>query len=203
VSWDRLGKVLACRPCGRRFGVSTEGKAVALAEAPGGKWVEAAKVRARVRRRRTRRLAAAAVVVCAVVFPALGFAGWKAVRPTAPAAGEAELPAALEARAELFARGWLGNDVRLMQRLTSPAHDKVLYSWYTRRRPPAALRGPSDGSWPEGTRFEVKPQPGNPGQSVVRVRVSPPADGPSHPPVELSLLWEERADGWYFLPPAR
>jgi hypothetical protein len=143
----------------------------------------------------------AAAVIFATLLPAIGYAGWLAVQPAA-APGEAELPQALESRAELFGRGWLTNDVRLMKRLTTPTHDKVLYSWYTRHRPPLALRGSASGT-SEGARIEVTVQPAKTGQANVRVRVSNPTSTPPQSPVELTLQWEERPDGWYFVPPAK
>jgi hypothetical protein len=201
VPWTRLGAVFACKSCGRRFGISTEGKAVEVTEAPGGKWVEAGKARAHTRHRRTRRMVVVGVVVAAVLFPALGFAGWRAVWQVEDAPREVELPKELQARAEVFARGWLTNDVRLMQRLTSTTHDKVLFSWYTRHRPPLTLRGATPT--PEGTRIEVALQTTKVGHASVRVRVSNSTTAPGQPPVELVLAWEERADGWYFVPPAK
>lgn len=203
VSWDRLGRVFACKACGRRFGVRADGRAVELVEAPGGRWVEAAAVRGRSRDRRKRRLLVGGVVLAAVLFPALGVAGWRAVRPAGHAGGEMELPHELGTRAELFARGWLNNDVRLMKRLTSPAHEKVLYAWYNRHRPPAALRGKADGTPPEGVVVEVNRRPGTGGQAIVGVRVSNPTAAPGQRPAELTLAWEERDGNWFFLPPAR
>ncbi len=203
VSWDRLGKVLVCRACDRRFGVSGDGRAVELVEAPGGKWIEAGRVREDSRRRRKRRVALLAVVAAAVLFPALGFAGWRAVRPEPVEVREIELPSELGARAELFATAWLTNDVRLMRRLTTPTHDKAVYSWYVRHRPPAALRGTADGAPPAGTRFEAALLPGTSGHTTARVRVSNPTAASPHPPVELVLAWEERGDGWYFVPPTK
>jgi tetratricopeptide (TPR) repeat protein len=201
VPWNRLGKVFACKACDRRFGVNSDGKAVELTEAPGGKWVEAGKARETKRSRRNRRLVVAATVLCAVFLPAIGYAGWLAVQPAATP-GELALPQALESRAELFARGWLTSDVRLMKRLTTPTHDKVLYSWYSRHRPPLGLRG-STSSAADGARIEVTVQPGKTGQANVRVRVTNPTSSPPQSPVELTLLWEERPDGWFFVPPAK
>lgn|GEM_PF-5161013 len=200
VPWDRLGKVFACKGCDHRFGVGADGKAVELTETPGGKWVESRKIREQAQRRRKRRLVGAAVLGFAVLFPAIGFAGWQVARPAPTSNAEIELPKELETRAELFCRGWLTNDVRLMKRLTSPAHEKIVYAWYNRHRPPLPLRGNTEGV-PKDTRFEIQVQSIKPGQSRVRVRVSNPTLSPAQPPVELSLVWEERLDGWYVLPP--
>jgi hypothetical protein len=193
--------VFACKTCGRRFGVNSDGKAVELTEAPDGKWVEAGKVRETRRHRRNRRLVVAASVIFAALLPAIGYAGWLAVQPAA-ASGETELPQGLEQRAELFGKGWITNDVRLMKRLTTPTHDKVLYSWYTRHRPPLALRS-STNNIPDGAKIEVTVQPAKTGQATVRVRVSNATSSPPQSPVELTLQWEERPDGWYFVPPAK
>jgi tetratricopeptide (TPR) repeat protein len=203
VPWDRLGKVFVCKGCGRRFGVRADGRAVELVEGPGGKLVEAAAVRERAAHRRKRRLLVGGVVLAAALFPALGVAGWRVVRPAAASGDEVELPHELEARVELFARGWLGNDVRLMRRLTTPTHERVLFAWYNRHRPPVAFRSQVDGTVPEGSRIEVTRRPGKAGQAVVHVRVTNPAAAPNHPAAEFALAWEERAGSWYFLPPAR
>jgi hypothetical protein len=201
VSWNRLGKVFACRACGRRFGIGAEGKAVEVVEGAGGKWVEAQKAHDLARRRRVRRRVVIGLVAV-VLFPAIGLAGWQAVRSPEDPTGEIDLPQDLGARAEMFGRGWVTNDVRLMKRLTTPTQDKVLYSWYTRHRPPAPLRGvPREPV--EGTRIDVALQPGKPGWATTRVRVSNPTAAPAEPPVELALVWEERADGWYFVPPTK
>lgn len=202
IPWDRLGKVFACKACGHRFGVGVDGKAVEVTEAPGGKWVEASKVREQARRRRKRRLMVVAVLGCAILFPAIGVAGWQAIRPAKIANAEVELPKELDARAELFCRAWLANDVRLMKRLTSPTHDKIVYSWYTRHRPPLTLHTTTDGVLKE-RRVEVQIQLVKSGHARVRLLVSDPSTSGNQPPFELTLLWEEHADGWYFLPPSR
>jgi tetratricopeptide (TPR) repeat protein len=202
VSWDRLGKVFVCKACNRRFGVRADGQTTELVES-GGRWVEAGRVREQARRRRKRRLAVAGVVLAAVLFPAVGVAGWRAVRPAAPAPLERELPTDLTARAELFTQAWLSNDSRLMRRLTSPAHERVVHGWSVRHPPPPALRGPADGTPPDGVRIEVTHTPVKPGQELVRVRVSNPTTAPDQPPVELTLVWEQRGDTWYFLPPTK
>lgn len=203
VPWDRLGRVFACRACRRRFGVRTDGTAVELVSTADGRWVEAPRVRAEARQRR-RRLTVAAAVLLAALLPTAAVAGWRAARPAAGPT-EAELPSELPARAELFARAWLGNDVRLMKRLTSPGQDRVVYAWYTRNRPPPALRGPADGSAPAVARVEVTPDPGagRPGQMVVRVRVTGASPSPDAPPVEMAWAWEDRGGSWFFLPPVR
>ena len=173
VPWDRLGRLFICGSCKGRFGVKADGKPVELVSGPDGKWVEAPPFRATRRRRRRRRLLVVGVVLAAVLFPAAGVAGWRAARGE-PQPAERELPPTLPARAELFAQAWLCNDVRLMKRLTSPAQEKVLFSWYTRHRPPLGLRSPVDGTPPDGATIEVSERAVKPGQSVVRLRVGNP-----------------------------
>ncbi|HJZ53969.1 MAG TPA: tetratricopeptide repeat protein [Gemmataceae bacterium] len=202
VPWDRLGKVFICTACGKRFGVKPDGKAVELVGAADGRWVEAAKAREQARLRRKRRLGVAGVVLAAALLPGIAFAGWRVARTTAEPA-EPELPTELTPRVELFTRAWLCNDVRLMKRLTTPAQDRAVFSWYVRHRPAPALRSPTDGTPPDGARIDISHSPGKPGQEVVRIRVSNPKTAPDQPPAELTLIWEQRGDTWYFLPPAK
>lgn len=203
VPWDRLGKVLVCGACKRRFGVKAGGATVELIGTADGKWVEAPLLRQEVRRRRKQRLMLVGAVLAAVLLPVGAFAGWKMARPE-PVLTERELPLELADRAELFAQAWLCNDVRLMKRLTAPTQDKLVYAWYNRTRPPAALRGPTDGlPPPDGTKIEVSIRSDRPGQSVVRVRISNPIHAPNRAPFEMTWVWEELADTWFFLPPVR
>ena len=120
VSWSRLGKVFACKACGGRFAIGADGKAVEVTVTAEGTWVETGKVRVQARRRQKRRLIIAGAVVAAALIPALGFTGWSIVHAPADQAAEVELPQDLEARAELFGRGWLTNDVRPASCLTAP-----------------------------------------------------------------------------------
>jgi hypothetical protein len=113
---------------------------------------------------------------------------------------EAELPRELVPRAELFARAWSSNDVPLMRRLTTPTHDRLLYSWYTRHRP-AAL--PPGHDLPEGVKIDVTPVSENDKHAVVRARVTGLPAPRGKPFVDLTLSWEERGGTWFFVPPAR
>jgi hypothetical protein len=90
-----------------------------------------------------------------------------------------------------------------MKRLTAPAYDRGVYAWYNRHRPPAALRSRTDGTPPEGAKVEVSTRPGRTGQSIVRVRITNPKQAPEAPAVEMTWVWAEAADAWYFIPPAR
>lgn len=203
VPWDRLGKVLVCGACKRQFGVTADGAATELVCTPDGKWVELPQLREKARRRRKQRLMLAAAVLGAVLLPVGALGGWKAVRREEPAPAERELPRELNARADLFAQAWLCNDVRLMRRLTPPAQDKGVYAWYNRHRPPAALRTQAGGTPPDGARVEISSLPARPGQAVLRVRISNPALAPNHPPVEMTWVWQEQGDSWYFVPPTK
>ena len=204
VPWDRLGKVLVCGACKRRFGVKAGGETVELVGTADGKWVEAPLLRQRAYRRRKQRLMLVGAVLSAVLLPVGAFAGWKMAHPEPAAPVERELPLELTERAELFAQAWLCNDVRLMKRLTTPTQDRYVYAWYTRARPPAVLRGQADGlPPPEGTKIEISSRSERPGQAIVRLRVSNPLLAPDRAPVELTLVWTELADTWFFLPPGR
>ncbi|MCE9565006.1 MAG: tetratricopeptide repeat protein [Planctomycetes bacterium] len=204
VPWDRLSRVFVCQGCGRRFIVQSDGQATEVVEAKDGKWIEAEKVREQLRLRRKRRRTLIATVVIAILFPTLTLAGWRATRPVEQQIVERELPRELKARAELFAQAWMSSDVRLMKRMTSPAVEKTLYSWYNRHRPPPAFRNPTSGVPPEGVdgvQIEVGTRQGKDGRTVVRIQVRNPKLAPDQPPAELTLVWEERSDGnWYFLP---
>lgn len=198
VPWDRLGKVLACAGCGGRFGIRPGGEVVELEATRDGKWAPVRRAREE-RARRRKRLTGFALAAAAVLVLGLGMVGWRAAR-TASASTERELPRDLEARAELFTQAWLGNDVRTMRRLTSPVNDKALYAWYTRHRPPLELR---DRPKADAGRVEVSSRAGPGGQSVVRVRIGPPADAPNRVATDLLLTWEDRGGEWYFLPPSK
>ena len=172
VPWNHLGRIFACKACSHRLALRADGSVVEFMHSVDGRWVEAAKL-AQAARLSRRRLIVAALVLVSGLSPAAAFGVWRTARP-APGVTEPELPAALNERAELFARAWLGNDVRLMKRLTSPAQDRAVYGWYQRHLPPAAIRG--DGAAKE---IEVSVQPGAAGRSTVRpVKIS---DAKAHP----------------------
>ena len=90
-----------------------------------------------------------------------------------------------------------------MRRLTSPAHEKKLFPWYNRHRPPIAHRGPADGTPPEGAQVATVQQPGTSGRTIFRVRFSNAKLTPEPPPVELTLAWEDRGGNWFFVPPSK
>ncbi len=201
VPWDRLNKVFFCRACKGRFGIKADGKTVELIHTSDGKWVELPRLSESARKRRKRRVMAA-VLGLIVLLPTMAIGGWHALKPP-PEPTERELPHDLTARIELFTQAWLCNDTRLLQRLTSPAHDKVVFSWYTRHRPPVALRSAVDGTPPEDAKIEITIVAGKSGQSMARVYVGNPVSAPSHPPAELNLAWAQQGEDWYFLPPSR
>jgi tetratricopeptide (TPR) repeat protein len=200
VPWDRLNRVFMCRGCLGRFGVKADGRAVELVKTPEGKWVESPVERERIKRRRKRRLALLSLGLI-VLLPTVAIGGWQALAPT-PQPTERELPQDLTSRVELFTQAWLCNDTRLLRRLTAPTHDKVVYNWYTRHHPPAALCSPIDGTPPEGAKIEITIVTGKQGQTTARVRVSNPAFTPTQAPADLVLTWAQQGEDWFFTPPS-
>jgi hypothetical protein len=196
IPWNRLDKVFVCPGCKGRFGVNNDGKAVELVARSEGKWVESSRHRQQQKDRWKRKMLFA-TVAAALFVPAIALGGWHATRSAKPPA-ERELPRELTARAELFVQAWLCNDTRLMQRLASPSADKLVYSWYSRHKPPPALRSATDGTPPEGVRLDTAVQSAKPGQSTTKVKVV--KEGAMS---ELTLTWEQRGEDWFFLPPAR
>ena len=193
VQWDRMGQLFHCPRCRKGFGITSGGVVVRLVQAPDGRWIDPAKPRlpsVRNSRRRWLQIAAALGVVAVLVGGAIR----ASVRPAPTQAVEIELPHDLPGRAELFARAWLRGDVPLMRRLTSPAHERTLYSWYTRHKPPAAWAAFP----PDAAQVQVQVISTKPPQTTLRVRL---ANGPSS--LELTQSWEERGDAWYFVPPLK
>jgi hypothetical protein len=200
VNWDRLDKILQCGRCTRRFGVKPDGKTVEVVRTADGRWVDRAQHQAATRRVRSGRRRVLLLALCVGLLLTAGFSVWRVTRPPA-AAGEMELPRDLEPRVELFGGAWARGDVPLMRRLTTPAQDRQLYSWYVRHQPPPRT-GTTDPATPD-VKVEVNAVTRQPQLTVMQVRILglPLANGKSS--VEMKLSWEQRGDTWYFLPPPK
>ncbi|MFO0822873.1 MAG: tetratricopeptide repeat protein [Gemmataceae bacterium] len=203
VAWDRLSRVFSCAGCSKRFVVKSGGDAVEVISDNKGGWIEAKTVLEQTKRKWHRRRTVATFFFLLVILPVSLIGGYKVLQANTPTVVERELPKDLNARAELFGQAWMCGDIRLIQRLTSPAFTKKAFGWYTRHRPPTILR-PTATSVPpegiEGAKVEVTTRPGKSGM-MVTIRVSNTKLAPDRPPTELTLAWEERDDhNWYFLP---
>jgi hypothetical protein len=132
------------------------------------------------------------------LFAVIGTVAAVGFRPSPPPA-VAELPHELAPRAEMLARAWLDKDLPLMRRLTSTTHDRILYSWLVRHRPPTGA-----GQAAAGTALtldvRVVQREAHHADIVVLVRGLPGRPGAT--PVEFPQAWVERDEQWYFVPPA-
>jgi hypothetical protein len=129
-----------------------------------------------------------------------GLSVWCVTRPAA-APGEVALPRELEPRVELFGRAWARGDVPLMRRLTTPAHDRQLYSWFVRHQPP--IRTSSAEPANPNVQVEVSAVTRKPQMAVMHAHVQGLQGAGGLSAVDLNLSWEERGDTWYFIPPPK
>jgi hypothetical protein len=168
---------------------------VEVARTSGGRWVDAGSARKVGRGGRVARRLLPLVMLLAVIgtVAAVGFRPSDV--PTLP-----ELPGELEPRAQMLARAWLDKDLPLMRRLTSTTHDRVLYSWLVRHRPPALAGQASAGP---DLALTVRTLTRGPQQADLLVLISGLPGHPSSSPVEFRQSWVERGGQWFFVPPAR
>jgi tetratricopeptide (TPR) repeat protein len=191
VRVDRLDHVFQCKGCRRLFHVYPSGRLDEVKDPRAG----------RGRHRPRRRLGRAGVV--ALLLGLAAVAGWRWTRAPAATVAEASLPAELEARAELFVRAWLAEDLPGMRRLTDRARDRQLYPWVLAHKPPPVGRPDAgDGADPlagVAVRLRVE-KTGTTTARVVAHVEGLPSRNSSLPPA-LTQEWAARGDVWYFVPP--
>ncbi|HKI38759.1 MAG TPA: tetratricopeptide repeat protein [Gemmataceae bacterium] len=188
INWKRLDRLFKCRRCGRLYRVNGEGHFTQVdtsgklrrSRQPVPRWLWATG-------------AGVCLAVCVAALAAYLHHRASRVQPSP------ELPTELQARSELFARGWLENDRPLLRRLTAPTDDRQLHPWLERHRPPARLAGDSAATGREGSRDQIDVRVANPKphEAVVTVRITGDA---SKAPLEVRLNWVKRGETWYFLP---
>jgi tetratricopeptide (TPR) repeat protein len=187
IRWKRLDRLFRCRKCSRILRVNPKGI------------FEAVDASGKPPRRRHRLLALSLAFGLGTCLA--GIVAALAIRHHQHVAQEQrlpELPAGLQDRGELWAKGWIDNDRLLLRRLTAPTHDRQLHPWLERHRPPARVSGAgTTGRDADAYRVEARATNPRPHEAVLTVRITGAALAK---PVELRLDWVERGDTWYFLP---
>ncbi|MBI1916299.1 MAG: hypothetical protein HYS12_16445 [Planctomycetes bacterium] len=120
-----------------------------------------------------------------------------------PSAPPEELPRELKPRVELFVQAWLGRDIPRMKQLTAATRERAVYSWFKKNQPPRMPDGSEDGGKYGAMDIEVKNVPGGDKMARVEVQVREVTGASGKTDVRLTLLWEERGEAWYFVPPLR
>jgi hypothetical protein len=180
--------------------VKPDGKTVEVVQTADGRWVDGAHQQAAARRGRFYRRRVLLLVLCLGLMLTAGFSVWRVARAAA-IPEEMALPHDLESRVELFGRAWARGDVPLMRRLTTPAQDRQLYSWYLRHQPPP-FPSRAEPSHPD-VKVEVSTVSHKPQLAAMHVRIQGLQTGNGKAPVEMNLSWEERGDSWFFIPPLK
>lgn len=200
IRWNKLeaGRVLTCPHCSRSFTTRPSGELSEVIRT-GGRWEFLQSVQRLRRGRREWRLRVSAVA-CVILLLACAF-WWPSRLGRSSASVEAELPAELERRVELFAKAWHRGDSRTMRRLTDPTQDRLLFLWY--RNNPSPMLPAQEKAAKSDTRFEVSKVADRHPLVWFDVKVQDAApDGPMAR-AELKLAWEERGNTWFFLPAPR
>ena len=137
--------------------------------------------------------------VCGVV---LGVVVFWLVRRSASSEPEGP-PRELKPRVERFVQAWLVGDVPGMRQLTVTTRERALYSWYRKNGPPRLADGAEDAAKYEDIHIEVSDVKGEENLAQVKVSIRGVAGAAGKVNIRLALLWEERGETWYFVPPLR
>ena len=186
----QLGKVLGCPSCRRKFTSKESGSLVEVLKDAHGRWKEKPP-RVQYVDARQLLLGAGSILLMLAIY-------WgKSLLPSAIAAHDADMPAELQPRAELFAWAWLKGDFRTMKILTDDKQGELLFNWCLENPAPQVR---SQHTLEKDVKLYVQVPPGEDNPTVLNVRI----DGlrsRSGKASELSLAWEQQRRGvWKFLP---
>jgi tetratricopeptide (TPR) repeat protein len=199
VRWDRLDRLLSCRRCSRWYRVHRSGTLVEVVPTPDGRWMEKRVRDAATRANTLRWFFLRVLPVCGVV---LGVVVFWLVRRSASSEPEGP-PRELKPRVERFVQAWLVGDVPAMRQLTVTTRERALYSWYRKNGPPRLADGAEDAAKYDDIHIEVSDVKGEENLSQVKVSIRGVAGAAGKVNIRLALLWEERGETWYFVPPLR
>jgi tetratricopeptide (TPR) repeat protein/transposase-like protein len=188
----RSGKVIACRRCSCHFKVQSNGKLSEVVKNRRGQWEVHHDRFALLRDRRV----IAAIVSVSLLLLATTWR-YQPVNYDAVIAEDADMPAELESRAEVFTLAWLKGDHKTMRQLTEAVHSKELFLWAMDNPAPALL---SRGTLERDVRFKVRILDENRPNARVQVRIDGLQVANGNGISELSQAWRLEGERWKFQP---
>ncbi|MBX9679842.1 MAG: tetratricopeptide repeat protein [Gemmataceae bacterium] len=193
VRWDKLGKLLTCKGCGRFYRVNPDGSMAHVIQDKKGKWKELEPGPSWVERLALHRKAVIGVAMAALLLAVY----FKSAYPVPAQSTEVALPLDLNERAEMMAKAWARKDLPLMRRLTLSSLERGMFSWLRRHPPPNF--GLSSLDEMQALTCEVRTRHRTDTHADLVVRLRNPLAALSKE-AEFVQRWEERDGIWFFIP---